>query len=119
MEIVSRTKMVRSSSRILKYILNAVGLYYAIIIALLKTTFVYRYPDCEVVRIKVSENIGELLLYYIPYVLFITGINWFVERKLEGKDGTGEFRFLFFVNVFVLVVTIIYTSYDFYMHCRE
>lgn len=107
----------RIISRILKYALNAIGLYFATIIALLQATLVYRYPDCEVVRIKISENIGELLLYYVPYLLIITGVNWFIERKLERRVDSWEFRFLFYVNVFALVVVMIYASYDFYTHC--
>jgi hypothetical protein len=116
-EIVSMMETLKVVSRILKYIVNVVGLYFAIIIALLQTTLVYRYPDCEVVRIKISENVGELLLYYIPYVLIISGMNWFVGRKLEQRKDSREFRFLFYANVLVLVVVMIYTSYDFYLGC--
>lgn len=106
-------------ARIIKYVLNIAGLYIMTIMAFIVSTLVYRYPDCEVVRIKISENIGELLLRYIPYLGLMTGLNLFIERKIEKRPKSKEYLLLLYISLLILIIAITYTSYDFYTHCRK
>lgn len=103
--------------RLIKYILNSAGLYMMTIIALLISTLVYRYPDCEVVRIKISENIGELILIYIPYLGLITGMNLLIERKIEKRQKSKEYLFMLYINLLFLLIAITYTSHHVYSNC--
>jgi hypothetical protein len=105
--------------RILKYALNIFGLYIMAVVALIVTTLVYRYPDCDVVRIKMSENIGETLLVYIPYLGLTTGINLLIERKIEKRPKSKEYLVLLYISLLVLTISITYASYNFYTNCRK
>jgi hypothetical protein len=107
------------SFRILKYALNIAGLYIMTIVALIVTTLVYRYPDCDVVRIEMSENIGETLLVYIPYLGLTIGINLLIERKIEKRSKSKEYLVLFYISLLVLTIAITYASYNFYSNCRK
>jgi hypothetical protein len=89
------------------------------IIALIKITLIYRYPDCDGINIKISENIGELILIYIPFLVLATGFNLLLERKIEKRSKSKEFLLLFVIDLLVLLVVMSYTSYDFYTHCRK
>lgn len=106
-------------ARIIKYILNLAGITFMVIIALVVSTLVYKYPDCEVVKIKISENIGALLLRYIPFLGAMTGLNFLIERRIERRLNSKEYLQLLCISSLVLIIAVIYTQYDFYTHCRK
>jgi hypothetical protein len=105
--------------RLVKFALNGIGLYIMSFVSSIVTTIVYRYPDCEFVRIKMLENIGEALLIYVPYVGIMTGINFLIERKIEKRPQSKEFVWLFYISLLVLTIALTYNSYNLYIHCRK
>ena len=102
--------------KIIKYLLNLAGLYFMYLLAL-GATLAFRRPDCDDVSIKISENVGTLLLRYIPYLAVMMGLNLLIERKLEKRAQSMEYLYLLCLSFVVLVIAVVYTSYQYASKC--
>ncbi|MEJ1241027.1 hypothetical protein WBG78_22965 [Chryseolinea sp. T2] len=104
-------------ARIIKYILNLAGLFVMCLVAVVVNSLMLRRPDCDGISIKLSENIGELVLRYIPFLAVMMGLNLLIERKLEKRAESREYLLILCVSAIVLVIAVVYTSHEFVSKC--
>ena len=102
-----------------KYLLNFFGTCSIIWFVYLSYALIVRFPDCENVMKLIWNIITELIQIMFVYLVIITGINYIVERKAEKQQFSKEFLLLFVINFLLIMLGVIYYSYDFFKHCGE
>lgn len=102
-----------------KYLLNFFGTCSIIWLVYLSYALIVRFPDCENVMKLIWNIIAEIIQIMLVYLVVITGINYIVERKVEKKQFSKEFLLIFFINFLLIMLVVIYYSYDFFKHCGE
>jgi hypothetical protein len=105
--------------KFIKYLLNFAGVCLMIRFVFLSYALIVRFPDCDSVMNLIWNRIVELIPIMIVYLILITGVNYVAERKIKKKELSKEFSLLFLINLLLIILAIIYYSYEFYTHCGE
>ena len=74
-------------------------------------------PACSNVKDVIWKVVTELSQIYLIYLIIITIMNIFFERKIEKRNSSKEFVFLAVLNIIILVLITSLISNEFYKTC--
>jgi hypothetical protein len=103
--------------RTIKYLLNLAGISLMIFYANVSYGIIAILPKCENVKEVIWKVVVELSQIYLIYLIIISTINILFERKIEKRNGSKEFVFLFVLNIILLVLITSFFSNEFYNIC--
>lgn len=103
--------------RIIKFLLNFVGIILMIFYAYVSYGIIARPPECKNVKEFILNVIVELSQTYLIYLIIITTINILFERKIEKRCDSKEFMFLTITNIIFLILITSFFSIKFYDIC--
>ena len=104
--------------KIIKYLLNFVGICLMTFYARIGYGIIATLPTCENVMEVIWKNIFELCEIYSIYLVLITLINFLFERKIENRKTSIEFLVLAFINIiFLTLITTLFSNYFYNICC--
>jgi len=92
------------SIKIIKYGLNLLGLTWILFITDLSYALVAFQPPCNRVGEDVLFHMENLAPFYIVFLSGATGMNLFIERKIEKRKESKEFLYILIAEIFLLTV---------------
>jgi glucan phosphoethanolaminetransferase (alkaline phosphatase superfamily) len=103
--------------RIIKFLLNFAGISLMIFYVNVSYGIIARLPECKNVKEVILNAIVELSQTYLIYLIIITAINIFFERKIEKRVDSKEFILLTIINIILLILITSFFSNKFYNIC--
>jgi hypothetical protein len=105
--------------RIIKYILNALGMFLMYQFSNFSFALIVKFPKCDKVNELTKIVLNNLAADFIIYWFVITAINIIIEKKLIGKYFSRENYLLLFINIICCCLFAIYFANDFGKHCGQ
>ena len=105
------------SIKIIKYGLNLLGLTWILFITDLSYGIIVFRPKCEFVLEIVWYQLDHLVPFYLLFLGFAAGINFFIERKLEKRKRSREFLFILIIEFILLGIIAFSMSSSFCNSC--
>src|SRR5688572_23478510 len=105
--------------RLIKYLLNMLGLIWMFNLSILSYALIVRFPLCEQVMAVILNTLSQSLPIFIFFYLIITTMNYFTERRLEKRIQSREFIYLLLADIFFVGLGFYYASMDFQQHCGQ
>ena len=74
---------------------------------------------CEIVMEVILNTIKQLAFIYVIFLRLTTGLNLFIERKIEKRTPSKEYLIILIIHLVFLTLGTIYATYEFYSNCGQ
>lgn len=97
--------------------LNLGGLGWMIYLIFLSFALIVQVPECDRMLSVIWDRTKELILAFGVFLGLTTGLNFFLEKKIEKRRTSKEYLIIAVLHFICLLIATIYASYEFYGRC--